>query len=227
MSGGFRKIKPTKPNLDKLKKRREFASRGKRLLNLKREQILNEFRKYMKQFLEVRTRTRQKILSCYKLLNKSYMKYGKRRIKLLADMSKIHFEPSISINYVNYMGINLPEIDFDLLEKEKLPSYSFQDTPIEFDSMINTLKDAIQDIIKLARLNYIIFHFASSYRTIKRRINALDSILIPKLDEKIHDLDEILQDMEREEFVQMREIKDKLAEQAMKKSGLETEGQAS
>lgn len=208
MSTGFRRIRPTKPNLDRLVKRRSFADRGAHLLNIKREQILSQFNDYMKLFTEHRSESREKVQSAYQKLNKSFMQYGKRRIKLLAELEQIHYEPYIDVDYVNYMGIDIPKIKLDILEKEKYPSYSFQDTPVDFDDTVDFIKETLESLIKLAELDYIIFHFAFNYHTIQKRINSLESLVVPKLDDSIFSIRETLEDLEREEFIRMKEIKD-------------------
>lgn len=212
MSSGFRKVKPTKPNLDNLRKKRKFTDRGKHLLELKREQILAQFKSYVKEFNQQRKLSREKIIESYERLNKAYMGYGKRRIKTLAEINRIHYEPRVSTNYVNYMGIDIPKIKVDIFEKEKLPSYSFQDTPVDFDDTVDLIKQSFNEIMKLAELDYVIFHFAFNYQKIQRRINALEDILIPRISQDIHVIEEILEDLEREEFIRMREIKDNLEE---------------
>lgn len=193
--------------MDKLKQKRIFADRGSHLLDLKRQQILMRFQAEMKNFLEQRTITRNKILEAYRLLDTSYMFYGKSRIRFQSEFNRIHYEPDVQITNLNYIGVDTVKIKLDILEKQKFPSYSFQDTPVEFDNLINKIKDSMEEIIKLAELDYLAFHFAFSYRKIKRRINALDNIIIPRLNSEIHDLEEVLEDIERDELIQLKQIK--------------------
>lgn len=165
------------------------------------------FQAEMKNFLEQRTITRNKILEAYRLLDTSYMFYGKSRIRFQSEFNRIHYEPDVQITNLNYIGVDTVKIKLDILEKQKFPSYSFQDTPVEFDNLINKIKDSMEEIIKLAELDYLAFHFAFSYRKIKRRINALDNIIIPRLNSEIHDLEEVLEDIERDELIQLKQIK--------------------
>ncbi|MHA1730076.1 MAG: V-type ATP synthase subunit D [Promethearchaeota archaeon] len=210
MSSGFKRIRPTKPNLDKLKNRKKFAEKGDHLLEMKRIQILDRFKENFNLCLKQRNITREKIKQAYAKLNKAYMHYGKRRIKILAELNRIHYEPSISINFVSNMGIDTPKVKLDLFEKEKLPSYSFQDTPIDFDDTVDFIKELLNDIIKVAELDYVIFHLAFNYQKIQRRIKALEDLLIPHLSSDIKGIEEILEDLEREELIRMRKIKDNL-----------------
>jgi len=213
ISSGFRRIRPTKPELDKLKKRRAFADKGKHLLDIKRQQIIFRLQNILEDFFKQRKVARDKLISSYSYLNKCYKQFGKRRIQLMSELNRIHYETNIEVKFYNQIGIDIPKINLEITEKEKLPSYSFQDTPIVFDLLIKSMENAITEIVKLAQLDYELFHLASSYQKIQRRINALDSIIIPELDENIKVIEEILEDLEREELIQIHEIKDKLEEE--------------
>ena len=210
MSLGFRKVRPTRPNLQRLEERKDFTDRGKRLLEINRQQFLEHLKENMKFYFAQRKITRDKVEKAYKKLLQSYMHYGKRRIQTLAEINKIHFEPTVDITFKQYLGINTPTIKLDLLEKEQLPSYSFQDTPITFDDTIDHVKELLKEIISLAEYDYIVYHFAFNYQKIQRRINALEDIIIPQLEDEIHYIDEILDDLEREEFIRLKKIKNKL-----------------
>jgi V/A-type H+-transporting ATPase subunit D len=210
MSLGFKKVRPTRPNLQHLENRKKFTDRGKRLLEIKREQFLEHLKENLKFYYAQRKKVRESVKKAYNNLLKSYMHYGKRRIQTLAQINRIHFEPSADITFKQYLGINTPNIKFDLLEKEKLPSYSFQDTPITFDDTIDQVKELMKQIATLAEYDYIVYHFAFNYQKIQRRINALEDIVIPRLVGDINYIEEILDDLEREEFIRLKKIKTKL-----------------
>ena len=215
-SRGFGKVKPTKPELDGLKNKRKLANRGKHLLELKREQLLTRIKQNMKKYIKLRKDARTKMLDAYSRLNHTYMKYGKRRIKLLAEINKIHYKTQVQIKHFNYMGIDIPKIELIIEEKEKYPSYSFQDTPIEFDDHLIFAKDVLNTYIKLAELDSVMFHFAFSYQKIQRRITGLEDIFIPRLEHDIKMIEDILEDLEREESIRMKEIKKNLESKEIK-----------
>ncbi|MBD3351830.1 MAG: V-type ATP synthase subunit D, partial [Candidatus Lokiarchaeota archaeon] len=206
---------------------REFADRGQRLLDIKRQQILTRFRKTMEKYQDTKKKMKDSLLSAYDKLNDCYMNYGKRRVKLMAEMNRIHYKPDVNIKYRNYMGIEIPEIRLDILEEEDLPSYSFQDTPVKFDKLIDFIKEVLQNIIDLGVLDYRIFHYVFNYQKIQRRINALDNLIIPDLKVKIRTIDGIIEELEREERIQIREIKNKLVESNLRSQNETREGEKS
>jgi len=208
MSLGFKKIKPTKPELDALKRKLKFAQRGKHLLELKKQQIFYRLQNTLNKYLEQFKKTRNKIILSYEYLNKCYMQYGKRRIRIISEFNRISYEPIIKINFINELGIDVPIIDLKLYEKEKFPSYSFQDTPIIFDTLTELMKNSLNEIVNLAKIEYELFHLASLYKRIQRRIKALESKIIPQLSDNIRSIEEILEDLEQEEIIQIRKIKE-------------------
>ena len=161
----------------------------------------------MKFYFAQRKVTREKVVKAYNKLLQSYMHYGKPKIQTLAEINKIHFEPVVDITFKQFLGINTPTIKLDLLEKEQLPSYSFQDTPISFDDTIDRVKDLFKELISFAEYDYIVYHFAFNYQKIQRRINALEDIMIPRLENEIHYIGKILDDLEREEFIDLKKLK--------------------
>ena len=82
--------------------------------------------------------------------------------------------------------------------------------PMHMDFLSLKLKQTLQDILKLAEFDSLLYDLASDFKRIERRINALDDIILPKLDTAIFQIDEILEDMSQEEFIRMKKIKEHL-----------------
>ncbi len=66
MSLGFRKVRPTRPNLQNLEDRKDFTDRGKRLLEIKRQQFLEYLKENMKFYFAQRKLSRDKVEKAYK-----------------------------------------------------------------------------------------------------------------------------------------------------------------
>lgn len=143
----------------------------------------------------------------FKTLQKCYEIFGKEKITILAEINKNTMKSEVEVKFVNNLGIDVPKIKFNYKD-DVLPAYSFSDTPLHLDYLTNHLKDTLNHIIKLAELNHILFDFALNYKKIQRRINALDEFILPRLKQDIIRISEILEDMEQEEFVQLKKIKE-------------------
>ena len=203
----FKNLKTTKPELDSLKKKRSFSLRGENLLDLKRVQILKLLREYSKDYFDLRLKMRDHLLDDIKLLKKSYETIGIRKIKRIANSTKAFLKPEIKITYFHEMGIDVPRIEL-ILPKKQFPTYSYSSTTLYIDILIKRLNEVLKIIMKLAESDYLLYHVAEENKKVKRRIDALDEIIIPRLTASIRTITEVLNDEEREEFIRMKNIKE-------------------
>lgn len=204
-------VRPTRPELDNLKKRSKFYSKGEKLLEIKREQILGQLKGMVNKYFEQRRLIRARILQDFRLLERTYEVIGKQRISVISMLNKLHFNTSIDIKFITRVGVDVPTITLNLNEG-KLPAYSFSDTPMHLDFLSQQLKETLKQLLKLAEIDTLFYHLAESYKKIERRINALDDIILPKLSGAINTIEEILEDISQEEFIRMKKIKDLLEE---------------
>ena len=205
----FSNIKPTKLELDKLKQRKMFLIKGKELLEIKKEQLLVKVWKIFRGYREKREIIKENLRKSYYYLNNSYLKVGKIKIELLSQFNRIHFQTFVNMDFVNEMGIIIPKIK-PLIHETKFPAYSFIDTPIDMDRLTVLMKKIFDQIIELAEIDSMLFHFAFFYKKISRRITGMETVVIPKIEAIIKAIEEILEDQNQEEFVKIRKIKNLL-----------------
>ena len=203
----FNNLKTTKPELDLLKKKRNFSLRGENLLELKRVQILKLLREYSKDYFGLRLKMRDHLLEDIKLLKKAYETIDIRKIKRVANFTKSYSKPEIKITYFHDMGLDVPRIEL-ILPKKQFPTYSYSSTTLYIDILIKRLNEVLKVIMKLAEKDYLLYHVAEENKKVKRRIDALDEIIIPRLTQGIKTISEVLNDEEREEFIRMKNIKE-------------------
>ena len=202
----FKNLIPTKPELDHLKKKKTFSLRGEKLLDLKRAQILKILREYAKDYFDLRHEMRDHLLENIELLKKTYESMGMRKINRIANLSKTTLAPEITVTYIHEMGIDVPKIEL-ILPKKQFPNYSYSSTNLSLDILIKRLNEVLKIIIKLAESDYLLYHVAEENKKLKRRIDALEEIIIPRLSVGIKTITELLNDEEREEFIRMKNIK--------------------
>lgn len=203
----FQNVKPTKPELDRLKKKRQFSIRGENLLEIKREQLLNTLKGILDKNFSIRSKMRSAILKDMDLLEQTYETIGKRKVDRISRLNEATLETSVEINYIHEMGIDVPKLELNLQEKP-LPSYSYGDTSLHLDILIKRLKETLVTLVELAEVDSMMYRVAEDNKKIQRRIDALDDIIIPQLDGNIRAIEEILNDEEREEFIRMKKIKE-------------------
>ncbi len=202
----FKNLIPTKPELDHLKKKKTFSLRGEKLLDLKRVQILKILRDYAKDYFDLRLKMRDHLLEEIILLKKAYETMGIRKINRIANLTKTTLAPEINITYIHEMGIDVPKIEL-ILPKKQFPNYSYSSTDLTLDILIKRLNEVLKIILKLAESDFLLYHVAEENKKLKRRIDALEEIIIPRLSVGIKTISELLNDEEREEFIRMKNIK--------------------
>ena len=203
----FQKVKPTKPALDQLKKKKSFSLRGESLLEIKHEQNLNALKKVIDNYFQIRTIMRAKLIESLSLLEQSYESNGKQKLNQVSMLHASTLKTSINITYIHESGIDVPKIEL-IFNERKLPSYSCSDVSLHVDILMKKLKETVKILVELAELDSLMHKLANNHKTIQHRIDALNDIIIPKLSRNIRSIQEILIDGEREEFIRLKKIKD-------------------
>jgi len=137
---------------------------------------------------------------------------GKREINLMNNISKIQFKPIIDIKYKKSIGILLPYIDFELKQEEQLPPYSFENTSHHLDELIVILKKFFDSLILYAEKEDILLKLIFNLKKISRRINGLRNVIKPQLISDIKTIKELLEELDRENFVRLKKTKSLIKE---------------
>jgi len=204
----FREIKPSKTNLINLQKRLNFAVKGENFLEFRREQLIFQLRKLWKEYVI----TRKEFLSLFKeslkLLYFTYEEMGKNELLLISKLSRIQYKPEVEIQHLKQAGIMIPKIKYKLIQEEKLPAYTFENTSHYLDDLINVLKMCFEQLIQFSEIEDLILKHATNFKKINRRINGLKNMIIPRLKVNIKQIKEILEEIERENYIRLKKTKD-------------------
>lgn len=190
------------------KKRRKLASKGYDLLKKKRDALIKHFFDYVKEYKERSADVIEQLSGAYDVLHVAQAVSGVNRVKSLAYSTKESFKASTETK--NLMGV-------------KITSLQVTKQPVEHNaSLIGTsnyvsqaqtqFQDVVPELVKLAELEQTIFALADEIRKTKRRVNALEHIYLPKLEETEKSISDRLAEMEREEFTRLKHVKGQLEE---------------
>jgi V/A-type H+-transporting ATPase subunit D len=204
----FREIKPTKTNLITLQKKLNFAQKGEQFLEYKREQLISLMRKNWGDYFSHRKRFLEEFRKVLIKLNQNYKEMGKKTFILISNVSKIQYEPKITVRYIKEFGNFIPKIDYELIRKEKMPAYSFENTSHYLDELIVKLQDFFENLILIAEKEGLMLSLSQNFKKINRRINALKNIIIPEQESELKKIKEILEETDRENYVRLKKTKD-------------------
>ena len=191
-----------------LQKRLVFAVRGETFLEYRREQLVFQIKRLWKEYLEIRSNFIALFKQSLIKLNQTYEEMGKNGVILISKLSRIQYKPMVDIQYQKKAGIVVPRINYELFQEEKLPAYTFEGTSHFLDDLIILLKGFFKAMIEFSEIEDLILKHAISFKKVNRRINGLKNMIIPKLRMNIKQIREILEEIERENYVRLKKTKD-------------------
>jgi len=176
-------------------------------LEYKRELLLFQIKKYFSSLQSKRTTFLELFREIMIKLNQTYKEMGKNYLDLISKISTIQYKPSISIFQQKEGGTLITKLNYELLQEEQLPAYSFEYTSHYLDDVIFLLKKFFTSIIELAESKDAMLKVALNFKKINRRINGLESVIIPELRSDIITIGKILEETEREGYVRLKKTK--------------------
>ncbi len=196
---------PTKTNLIKLKNDLQFAQQGYELLDQKRNILIIELLALIDQTVEFQEKVEAALAKAYKAMEEAVMDMGKLNVQYLTGA--VNIDTDITVSSRRVMGISLPVIDTEF--KEHQPHFSPMGTSFWIDSSLYFFKEALKMLGKLAELKISVIRLANEVKKTIRKVNALEKIAIPELQESLHYIQGRLEENERDMFVLMKMVKKK------------------
>lgn len=203
------KVNPTRMELRRLKDRKKTAVRGHKLLKDKSDEMIRQFIGFAKENMHLRLEVEQelgKALAQF-MLAKSVSNEGV--IQEALSMPAIGMELELGVK--NIMSVNVPSIQIKKTDSTSLYPYSFASVTSELDSSISTISVLAEKLIKLAEVEKTCNMLAGEIEKNRRRVNALEYIMIPQTEEAIHDITMKLDENERGNIVRLMKVKTMLA----------------
>lgn len=207
-------VNPTRMELTRLKKRLRTATRGHKLLKDKRDEL-------MKQFLDTVRLNQQLRLSLEQALIEAYRGLAAASALMSPEMMEQTFlfpkqSVSIDMTFRNVMSVNVPvySVHTKTQDKSDIFPYSFASTPAELDDSLMRLSKLLDDMLRLAEVEKTVKLLAQEIEKTRRRVNALEYVMIPQLQETIRYIVMKLDENERGNTTRLMKVKDMMLEQA-------------
>lgn len=196
---------PTKGNLILAKNSLALAKQGYELMDKKRNILIRELMELIDKARNIQTEIDGTFTSAYTALQKANIEMGIRNVE---DLSfTIPEEDSIEIKQRSIMGTEIPLVDFKLDEEK--PTYSFFNTRVSLDEATSSFRKVKVLALRLATIENSAYRLAASINKTQKRANALKNITIPHYVELVHDIQNALEEKEREEFTRLKVIKNR------------------
>lgn len=206
-------VTPTRMELMKTKDRIKLAVKGHKLLKQKRDALILEFFKILKKARDLRGELAQKMKTAYKSAELAEVYHSISELQTVS--LNVRRPIDIDIDVKNVMGVKIPNIIAQMEQKHflELPTYSVAGTSAKIDAAVQNFSDVLQLVIKLAETETAIKRLIMEIEKTKRRVNALEFIVMPRLEDQKKMISFRLDEMERDSFVSLKTIKRKLEAQ--------------
>lgn len=191
-------------DLLRLRRRTQLAKKGHKLLKDKLDGLIQQLLKIVKAHGRLSTKLEQELIEIFQKL---VLSSAQIRPEVLIEAAKLsECKTSVDITIKNLMGVKIPKHE---LKMEGDPiSYPFPETTGELDQALIRFKVILKELVQLAEHNKAILIIASHIIEIKRRVNALEYILIPELEASVRFIKMKLAEIERSNTVVLLKIKD-------------------
>lgn len=212
---GRTQVNPTRMELTRLKKKLVTATRGHKLLKDKRDELMRQFLDKVRENKRLRERVENGIQAANKnfLLARAGMQDEVLNTALLAPKQKVTLESETE----NVMSVDIPKFTFKTRtpDENDIYSYGFAFTSSDLDGAVKSLSDIFPDMLKLAECEKACQLMAAEIEKTRRRVNALEHVMIPELQENIKYITMKLDENERANTIRLMKVKDMLLKEAI------------
>ena len=194
---------PTKGNLMLAKNSLALARQGYDLMDKKRNVLLKELMALIDEAKEIQEQIDSTFTKAYACLQRANIEHGISKVQQLAFTVPI--DESIRIQTRSIMCTEIPHVKYD--EKENNLTYSFSTTSESIDIAREAFREVKDLTIKLSMVENSAYRLASNIKKTQKRANALKNITIPMYTNLVHNINNALEEKEREEFTRLKVIK--------------------
>lgn len=204
-------VNPTRMELRRLKNRLKTATRGHKLLKDKSDEMIRQFMIYIRENKRLREEVEQELGDSLKafMLARAVSSDSVIDEAIAMPGTKIKLETSQK----NVMSVDVPVFTITESEDKELYPYSFASVTSELDSSIASLTTLLPKLLKLAEVEKTCNMLADEIEKNRRRVNALEFVMIPQLEETIKYIVMKLDENERGATTRLMKVKSMLNEQ--------------
>jgi len=202
-------INPTRMELTRLKRRLKTATRGHKLLKDKRDEMVRQFMNYVRRNRALRKEIEELLSAAMNRFNIAGARMGEATINeaLLCPVR----EANIILGKQNIMNVDVPTIRIDTLSDTSDLPYGFAFTSGELDGAVLDMAKLLPKLIELAEVEKTCNMLADEIEKTRRRVNALEHVMIPEMQETIKYITMKLEDNERSTTTRLMKVKEMIA----------------
>ena len=207
-------VNPTRMELTRLKKKLVTATKGHKLLKDKRDELMRQFLDLVRENMALRQKVEAGIFSANKnfVIAKAGMSEQILNTALMSPKQEVYLEAGKK----NVMSVDIPvfKTSTRTADANDIYSYGFAFTSGDLDDAVKSLADILPDMLRLAEVEKSCQLMAAEIEKTRRRVNALEHVIIPETQENIKYITMKLDENERSTQIRLMKVKDMMLEEA-------------
>ena len=208
-------VNPTRMELTNLKRKLVTARRGHKLLKDKRDELMRRFLDMVRENKQLRAEVEAAILEANKHISvaRSVMQGAALDVALMLPKQEL----SLDVTSKNVMSVNIPVFDYKTrtADENDIYSYGFAFTSSDLDFAVKSLADVFPSMLRLAEVEKSCRLMAAEIEKTRRRVNALEHVMIPDLKKNIKYITMKLDENERSTQIRLMKVKDMMLKEAI------------
>ena len=211
-------ITPTRMMLKQLKGRLKTARRGHKLMKDKRDELMRRFMDIVRLNKQLRERVESGLTASFASLQVASAIMSPEMLEQALLYPRQSFE--LGVTFKNIMSVNVPEYSFHTKNNDpsEIYPYGFAQTSGELDDALEQMAKVFEDMLELAQVEKTMQLLAEEIERTRRRVNALEYVMIPELEENIRYITMKLEETENSTKVRLLKVKEMVLENAHKYS---------
>ena len=207
-------VTPTRMVLNQLKGRLKTARRGHKLLKDKRDELMRQFMDVVKLNKQLRTRVEEGLTAAFSSLQVASAIMSPEMLEQALLYPRQSVE--LGLTYKNIMSVNVPQYSFQTKNNDpsEIYPYGFAQTSGELDDALDKMARVFEDMLELAQVEKTMQLRAEEIEKTRRRVNALEYVMIPELESNIKYIAMKLEENENATKVRLLKVKEMVLQDA-------------
>ncbi|MDR0293358.1 MAG: V-type ATP synthase subunit D [Oscillospiraceae bacterium] len=201
-------VNPTRMELTRLKARLRTARRGHKLLKDKRDELMKQFLDIMRKNRALREAVEARVMRVHGAFTVASALMSPEAL----EQALLHPKQSVSLEmgHKNIMSVNVPQYTYKTKNDDKadIYPYGYLQTSGELDDALTELSGVFSELLELAQIEKAMQLLAQEIEKTRRRVNALEYVMIPQLEETIRYITMKLDENERGNLTRLMKVKD-------------------
>ena len=215
-------VNPTRQELTRLKGKLRTAQRGHKLLKDKRDELMKQFLDTVREVKSLRAEVEEELMTVHASFTVASALMSAQAMEQALLYPKQSVE--LTMQYKNIMSVNVPVYDFKTRtgSDSDIYPYGFAATSGELDTAVDALGKVFRKMLKLAEIEKSAQLMAEEIEKTRRRVNALEYVVIPDCQAKIKSITMKLDENERNNTIRLMKVKDMMLAESIEQKRKET-----